>query len=249
MKIERVLADRERPIIVYEKEAHLRSSEEKWGVRKLPAKQRQAKRLLVLGSGRSGTMFTAKALRTIGINVLHEKMGEHGTVSHYFALDSDWYPMAPWQEAQGKKHVGERRTDFNFEHIVHIIRDPRKAIPSMTKIFGSITWQFYVDNGLIPDIRRNAMLRAMHYWLAHNEASELQAHLTFNLENYQKAWPSMMDLLFGPGSIPPYPAHLKPMNKTSGFRSYEPVTFDDLIAIDADLGKRIKAYAKRHGYK
>lgn len=245
MKIERTIATGPRLINVYEKEAHLRSSEEKWGVRKLRTKP-EPKRLLVLGSGRSGTMFTAKALRTIGINVLHEKVGEHGTVSHYFVVDSDWYPMAPWQESQGKKHVGERRSDFDFEHTVHIIRDPRKAIPSMTKIFGSITWQFYVDNGLIPDIRKNAMLRAMHYWLAHNEASEAQADLTFNLENYGKAWPAMMEVL---GENAPYPQHLKPMNKTTGFRKYEPVTFDDLIAIDADLGKRIKAYAKLHGYK
>lgn len=245
MKIERTIATGPRLIQVYEKEAHLRSSEEKWGVRKLRTKP-ERKRLLVLGSGRSGTMFTAKALRTIGINVLHEKVGEHGTVSHYFVVDSDWYPMAPWQESQGKKHVGERRSDFDFEHTVHIIRDPRKAIPSMTKIFGSITWQFYVDNGLIPDIRKNAMLRAMHYWLAHNEASEAQADLSFNLENYGKAWPAMMEVL---GENAPYPQHLKPMNKTTGFRKYEPVTFDDLIAIDADLGKRIKAYAKLHGYK
>lgn len=235
-----------REIIVFPKEPHLRSSEEKWGVRKLPARQRQAKDLLVLGSGRSGTMFTAKALRTVGINVTHEKVGEHGTVSHYFVVDSDWYPMAPWQVKQGKKHVGERRTDFNFHHIVHVIRDPRKAIPSMTKIFGSVTWQFYVDNGLIPDIRNNPMLRAMHYWLSHNELSEEQAHLTFNLERYQHAWPAMMELI---GVDAPYPAHLKPMNKTTGFRKYAPVTFDDLIAIDSDLGKRIRAYAKKHGYK
>lgn len=246
MKIERTITAGPRPIFVYEKEPHLRSSEEKWGVEKLPRSEREKKRLLVLGSGRSGTMFTAKALRTVGINVLHEKVGEHGTVSHYFALDSAWYPMAPWQESQDKKHVGERRSDFEFERTIHIMRDPRKAIPSMTKIFGMVTWQFYVDNGLIPDIRRNPMLRAMHYWLAHNELSESQADLTFNLENYHKAWPAMMEVL---GENAPYPRHLKPMNKTSGFRSYEPVTFADLISVDAALGKRIKAYAKKHGYK
>lgn len=234
-----------RDIIVLPKEPHLRSSEEKWGVR--PTKgARVKKRLLVLGSGRSGTMFTAKALRTVGINVLHEKVGEHGTVSHYFVVDSDWYPMAPWQDKALKKHVGERRSDFVFDHTIHIIRDPRKAIPSMTKIFGSVTWQFYVDNGVIPDIRKNAMLRAMHYWLAHNTLSAEQADLSFNLERYQHAWPGIMELL---GENAAYPAHLKPMNKTGGFRSYEPVTFADMIAIDATVGKQVKALAKKYGYK
>ena len=234
-----------RKIIVLPKESHLRSSEEKWGV--APTKGvRVPKRLLVLGSGRSGTMFTAKALTTVGINVLHEKVGPDGTVSHYFVVDSDWYPMAPWQVSQGKKHVGERRSDFDFKHTLHITRDPRKAIPSMTKIFGSVTWQFYVDNGLIPDIRKNSMLRAMHYWLAHNRASEKQADLTFNLERYQYAWPAIMEML---GENQPYPKQLKPMNKTGGFRSYEPMTFDQFMDIDKDLGKQIKALAKRYGYK
>jgi len=234
-----------RDIIVFEKEPHLRSSEEKWGVRKSKG-VRIPKKLLVLGSGRSGTMFTAKALRTVGINVLHEKVGDDGTVSHYFVVDSDWYPMAPWQESQLKKHVGERRSDFDFKHTLHITRDPRKAIPSMTKIFGSVTWQFYVDNGLIPDIRKNAMLRAMHYWLAHNQLSEKQADLTFNLERYQQAWPAIMEML---GKNEPYPAHLKPMNKTGGFRAYTPLTFAEMIDIDTDLGKQIKSLAKRYGYK
>ena len=245
MKTIRTIGTGDRVIYVYEKEPHLRSSEEKWGVRPLRT-QRVKKKLLVLGSGRSGTMFTAKALRTVGINVLHEKVGEHGTVSHYFVVDSDWYPMAPWQTIAGKKHVGERRSDFDFEHTVHIVRDPRKAIPSMTKIFGSVTWQFYVDNGVIPDVRKNNILRAMHYWLAHNELSAAQAHLSFNLERYQHAWPALMELI---GENEPYPKHLKPMNKTGGFRSYEPITFADMIAVDADLGKRIKSLANFYGYK
>lgn len=235
-----------REIIVFPKESHImRSSEEKWGVRRSKG-ARVKKRLLVLGSGRSGTMFTAKAMQTVGINVLHEKVGEHGTVSHYFVTDSDWYPMAPWQEKQLKKHVGERRSDFEFERTLHIVRDPRKSIPSMTKIFGSVTWQFYVDNGIIPDIRKNSMLRAMHYWLAHNKLSEKQADLTFNLERYQQAWPAIMELL---GENEAYPAHLKPMNKTGGFRAYEPITFDQMIELDKDVGKQIRHLAKKYGYK
>lgn len=235
-----------RTIIKFPKEAHLRSTEEKWGVAKLPAHKREPRRLLLLGTGRCGTMFTTKALQTVGINVLHEKVGEHGTVSHYFVVDSNWYPMAPWQENQGKKHVGERRSDFKFKHVLHIVRDPRKAIPSMTKIFGSVTWQFYVDNGIIPAGIKNPMLRAMHFWLRHNEQAEKQAEYTFSLERYAQSWPVIMEIL---GENEPYPAHLKPMNKTGGFKAYLPETFESLIERDADIGKAIKQMANRYGYK
>lgn len=236
----------QRKIIKFPKEAHLRSSEEKWGVEKLPARERIRKKLLVLGTGRCGTMFTTKALQVAGLNVLHEKVGPDGTVSHYFVTDSDWYPMAPWQVKQGKKHVGERRSDFKFDNIVHIVRDPRKTIPSMTKIFGSVTWRFYEENGLLPVGIRNPVHRAMYLWAAHNKLAEAQAQFRFRLENYERAWPVLMDLV---GSDAPYPAHLRPMNKTGGFKSYEPITFEDMLRIDKSLGSMIRSMARDYGYK
>lgn len=247
MKIIRTVSreDVDRPIHVFEKEAHLRSTEEKWGVpmRRGP---KLKKKLLVLGTGRCGTMFTTKALRTVGVNVLHEKVGPHGTVSHYFVTDSEWYPMAPWQENQGKKHVGERRSDFEFEHVFHIVRDPRKAIPSMTKIFGSVTWQFYVDNGIIPEGIRDPILRAMHLWYNHNKLAQGQAEITFQLERYAQAWPALMGFL---DSDAAYPAHLKPMNKTGGFKAYTPLTLEDMSNRDTTLAKSIAKLARTYGYR
>lgn len=235
----------ERKIKVFPKEPHLRSTEEKWGVPPLKGAKIK-KKLLVLGTGRCGTMFTAKALRTVGINVLHEKVGEHGTVSHYFVTDSDWYPMAPWQDKAKKKHVGERRSDFEFENIFHIVRDPRKAIPSMTKIFGSVTWRFYEENGIIDEGIKSPLLRAMHLWYNHNNKAGHQADITFRLEDYANAWPRLMRKL---GSKAPYPAHLKPMNKTGGFKSYTPMTFEQMAELDPVLANKIKKLALKYGYK
>lgn len=236
-----------RPIFAYEKPAHIRGSAECWGVNKLRG-PKVKKKLLVLGSGRSGTTFTAKALQTAGIEVTHEKVGEHGTVSHYFVVDSDWHPMAPWKGwvEKEKMHVGERRSDFDFEHIVHIVRDPRKTIPSMTKIFDSVTWHYYVHNGLVPAGIKKPMLRAMHLWLAHNRLAMEQADLTFQLERYQNAWPAMMAML---KCDEPYPQHLKPMNKTGGFKKYTPLTWDELSGFDAKLARDIKQLARKFGYK
>lgn len=240
---------RGRDIKVFAKEPHLRSSEEKWGVPKTRTKTRRS--LLLLGTGRCGTMFSTKALQVAGLPVLHEKVGPGGTVSHYFLVDSDWYPMAPWQEKQGKKHVGERRSDFVFDTVLHIVRDPRKAIPSMTKIFGSVTWKFYEENGVLPldedgKSIRDPLLRAMWYWYNYNLMAEPQASLTFQLERYQEAWPSIMAEI---GIDAPYPAHLRPMNKTGGFKKYEPITFGDMIRKHETLGRNIRSLALSYGYK
>lgn len=236
-----------RQVFQFEKPAHIRGSANMYGVSKRRGKKIK-KRLLVLGSGRSGTTFTAKALQVAGVNVTHEKVGQDGTVSHYFVVDSDWYPMAPWKGwvEKEKMHVGERRSDFEFENVVHIVRDPRKVIPSMTKIFDSVTWEFYVRNGFIPEGLKKPVLRAMHLWLNHNTAAAEQADLTFQLERYQHAWPALMELI---GENVPYPQYLKPSNKTSGFKKYEPLAWHQLLDIDRDLGRQIKTLANRYGYK
>ncbi len=242
------LGTHNRVINVFEKPAHVRGSAECWGVRKLKGPKIK-KKLLVLGSGRSGTTFTAKALRVAaGLDVKHEKVGEHGTVSHYFVVDSDWYPMAPWKGwvEKGKMHVGERRSDFDFEHVVHIVRDPCKVIPSMTKIFDSVTWYFYVYNGLVPAGIKNPVLRAMHLWLNHNRKAAEQAHFSFQLERYQHAWPVLMDLL---GIDAPYPAHLKPSNRSSGFKKAEPLSYKELAAVDKKLAAEIRELAYSFGYR
>lgn len=237
----------DRPINVYDKPDYLRGSAALWGVDKHKGRKIR-KPLLVLGTGRSGTTFTAKALKVAaGLEVTHEKVGRDGTVSHYFVTDSDWYPMAPWDgwHQKEKMHVGERRSDFTFDLVVNITRDPRKTIPSMTKVFDSITWHFYVVNGFIPEHYRNSTLRAMHLWYNHTIASVGQAQLTFKLEAYAEAWPQFMALL---GNDAPYPAHLKPMNKTGGYKKYEPITFADMAKHDAHLAKNIRTLARELGY-
>lgn len=238
------LAD-SRKIIVFPKELHLRSTEEKWGVRKRTS-ARIRKKLLVLGTGRCGTMFTAHAMRVAGVKLLHEKVGEDGTVSHYFVTDSDWYPMAPWQKKEQKKHVGERRDDFVFNNIFHIVRNPLRVIPSMTKIFGSVTWCFYEENGLIPTGIKDPILRAMHLWLNHNTEAMKQATITFQVEKYEQVWPTLMKKL---GMDVPYPKHLKPMNKTGGFKAYVPLTVDDMIQRDPKLAAEIVQLAGTFGYR
>lgn len=82
-------------------------------------KEKASKLILGVGHPRTGTGYTAKLLQSWGLDVGHEVMGEHGTV--------DW-SLAPgekslWQDVDFK--------DFDWEHIIYCVRDPRDSIPSI----------------------------------------------------------------------------------------------------------------------
>jgi len=80
---------------------------------------KKSKLILGLGHPRTGTGYTAKLLQSWGLDVGHEKMGEHGTV--------DWSLSAGdrslWQDADFK--------DCEWQHIIYCVRDPRETIASL----------------------------------------------------------------------------------------------------------------------
>jgi hypothetical protein len=103
--------------------------------------------LLVTGNGRSGTTWLAKTFQKAGIDCPHEHCGEQGTVSWYFYRDSDWHPYHVSHRPVGRViHVGERRGDFNFDNVVHLVRHPLKVIGSMSRVM-SMTDHQYVAEG------------------------------------------------------------------------------------------------------
>jgi hypothetical protein len=81
--------------------------------------QKEQKLILGLGHPRTGTGYTAKLLQSWGLDVGHEKMGEHGTID--------------WSLAAGKKSLWQE-VDFNevdWQWIIYCVRDPRETIPSL----------------------------------------------------------------------------------------------------------------------
>ena len=88
------------------------------GMVKGPSKK-GSKLILGVGHPRTGTGYTAKLLQSWGLDVGHEKMGEHGTVD--------------WSLATGKKSLWQD-VDFNeydWQCIIYCVRDPRESIPSI----------------------------------------------------------------------------------------------------------------------
>lgn len=219
---------------------------EKMGVAKLPKSMRTQKKLLLLGTGRCGTTSMSNLLRKAGLNVPHEVCGRDGTVSHYFSVDSEWYPAAPWQEKQGKKHVGERRSDYEFEHVWHVVRHPLKVIPSIARIFGGVDWEFYEDNGVIPRGIEPVMRRSMAFYLAQNNICEAQAEYRFRIEDVASEWKRISRTLFNEEREMP---QLRQMNKGTGFRKALAITWDTLDKVDPKMAAMVYAMARRYGYE
>lgn len=232
-----------RKITVYPKTTYsLRSTCEKWGVKKSRTKEQRL--LLITGSGRSGTTYAAKTLQAVGLDVPHEKVGAHGTSSLFFLVDSDWYPMLPWYP--GRNHVGERRSDFTFEYVVQIVRHPLKTIPSIGKIFNGLNYELFEEQGIIPKGIKNKMLRCAHMYYGLNMLAEKQADLRIQLERYETSWPALMRLI---GYKADFPADVKPANKGHGYCASVPLTWAELDALDATLSHNIKLMTRRYGYE
>lgn len=89
-------------------------------IKELKAKRAaQQKLILGLGHPRTGTGYTAKLLQSWGLDVGHEKMGEHGTVDWSLATKG----KSLWQNVDFK--------DWNWQHKIYCVRDPRESIASI----------------------------------------------------------------------------------------------------------------------
>jgi len=82
--------------------------------------EKESKLILGVGHPRTGTGYTSKLLQSWGLDVQHEKMGKHGTVD--------------WTLVGKKQSIWQGGVDFrNYEwqHIIYCVRDPRESIPSI----------------------------------------------------------------------------------------------------------------------
>lgn len=104
-------------------------------------KKAQEKLILGLGHPRTGTGYTAKLLQSWGLDVGHEKLGEHGTVDWSLAAG-----QSLWQAV--------KLQDWTWQHSIYCVRDPKEAIPSIvyTEDIQSHSIDFRKENGVIVSV-------------------------------------------------------------------------------------------------
>lgn len=208
--------------------------------------------LLVIGTGRCGTTWLAKSLQAAGFDIGHETVRSQGTVSLFFAVDSDWHPWYPWEALSSRRaHIGERRSDFKFNTTIQIVRHPLKCAPSMQGFFRQLTYGYWYEHGvttLDPKERvKPIVYRDLRNWIDVVMYCFNQAEKTYTLEELSKepervAWKPMLDLAgLGYQSRPTLP----PKNKAHGYLKRSPLTWSDVDNIDRLMGKTLRKMCRK----
>ena len=77
---------------------------------------------LIIGHPRSGTAYMSKLFKKNGLDVRHERMGRDGRSDWQYAIPNE--TIFPWGKGV--------REDYEFDVVIHNIRDPLTAIPSIS---------------------------------------------------------------------------------------------------------------------
>ena len=199
------------------------------------------KRILVTGASRSGTLSTSRMLMQLGLDTPHEYMGADGTVSCYMFEDSpEGYPYSP--NKKGIHGIDEQLSNYEFELIVHLYRDPRHCIPSNVKIMNKSHQQWLADKGIFNMEYKPKILRMMHMWYDINRRIEKlqnfgQAYIRYNIRDSYAMIREVAAVL----SLR-VPDNFKPkhMHKGTGYLAHDKHTWTQLAFYDAVLAHDIK---------
>lgn len=217
----------------------------------------EPRKLLIVATGRAGTKWSARAWQKMGLDVGHEYVGKHGSVTRFFAVDGTDHPSFPNESPKNRMaHQGERRSDFEFEHIWHQVRHPLTCITSLSLAFPRSAFEWYsryIDiNPKHPDIR----FTAMQFWLKWNELCAEHATMSFQIEEIDHYWSHMCEELGVPVCEPPSIDRTlnrskrwsRPFVDRKAIQAAPDLTWEDLSDIDPILAIHVEQAAKAYGY-
>lgn len=134
-----------------------------------------AKRLLVVGSPRSGTQFFAKMLQNFGMRVNHERMGEDGIVN------------SAWLIPEDPSFSDPGRVNYSFDKIIHLVRHPLQVIDSISRegeSFGPF-WEIQERHTGLKILDFTDMEAIAEFWLHWTRGCHQMADMYIRLEDVQ----------------------------------------------------------------
>lgn len=187
------------------------------------------RRILILGHPRSGTLYTTVVLRTLGLQVEHERQGKEGSVTGQF-----WY--------------GDWKLE-NYDIILHQVRNPLKVIASCTKMRirnpKVITHLAEISGTKMTQQQaKNKVLRYMVTWLGFVKWVDSICAWRYRVEDMPNVFPKICEE-FGLSTDTPLPAIPDNVNHLE----HRTLTYSDLRKLDKDLAEQIYAKACKYGYE
>lgn len=184
---------------------------------------------LITGFPRSGTKYLATVLNAVGLDVGHEELRPDGTVS--------WPHIG-----QGFLTWTGQIEKTNFDPVIHVVRDPLKAISSAQTLRDeSFDYMFKYSNH--PGGPRG-LRWYMWAWLKWNDFIESRAVWRFKIEDLPECYPTLFEMLGiqGVSALPELP-------KNINTRPHSNFTWTDLKREDKKLYKQIRDKAVKYGYQ
>jgi hypothetical protein len=218
----------------------------------------EKKKILIIGCGRSGTYYTARVCRALGLDMAHERdfdtaaySGKDGIASWFLAVDDPHPPFGP-----------EAAPD-DFMRVIHQVRHPLKVIPSFAQFIlrtGKKSPAFlqkhlpYLEI-MNKDRRRlpadELLYQAAQYWYYWNLLAEYRAHETVQVERLEHELPRICDDIradYRPEAMMGVSRQTNSRRIYMDDRPWE-IDWNFLELLDSDLCYRIKKLAERYGYE
>lgn len=131
----------------------------------IPLARRPRKRLLVVGSPRSGTRFFAGWLQDLGMRVKHESMGQDGTVDSTFTVPRTTADPDSWSKAG--------LYQYRFDKVVHLVRSPLRVIESLARELPPSWWRWQeIHTGIAVEGERPTFDEVARWWLWWTERAD-----------------------------------------------------------------------------
>jgi hypothetical protein len=210
--------------------------------------------LLLVGHPRCGSGYMAQLLRSFGLDVGHGRMGSDGISSWMFAVEDEQNPYAA-----GPLAVSRR--DKCFGQVIHFVRDPRSAIPSIVREnrHSQVSYAFRRKHilatfGIDLATGRTAIESALMSYIHWNKLIEAQpVDLRVRIEDAEETTFTFVKerLLVSantkPGPPPPKDVNAEKLYK--GALPHKPVfAEDDWSKVDNSIKDQLNGMCGRYGY-
>ena len=192
---------------------------------------------LITGCPRSGTGFISKVLSQLSLSVGHETYGDDGVVNCFFAVDTKL--IQPW--ATDNLSVN----DYNFDCVLHQVRNPLDCISSCYFCLHEKSWKFF--SNFIDFSSENLLLKSMELWYNWNLLCEKKAIYTYRVENINFEIYKIMNLISKSENIKLNIDNVS--TNTNSYGKHKKFTWEELYNCDKNLTDKIRNMAVKYGYK